>query len=194
MKYLFSIIASLIVTGTVFSQTDSTYFLKEVGMYIKVPVSFEIVPQEEDKAIRDRGEKALEKANGIDADASGTKTLISFRQGMFNYVNINITPFTESKRNDWKENNDVLKLLVYRSFSGKVPPENIDTTSAEVTIDGLKLVSFVMNIRLNPNVTMKMVILSRLYKGYDLGITYVSANALVCKEIEDIIYQSKFKK
>jgi hypothetical protein len=194
MRYLLSLIISFVVTGPALSQTDSTYFLKEIGMYIKVPVSFEIVPPEEDKAIKDKGEIALEEANGIDADGSSTKTLISFRQGKFNYVNINITPFKETKPNDWKENNDALKVFVYKSFDGKVPPQNIDTASADIIIDGLKLNRFVMNVKFTSEVTMKMVMLSRLYKGYDFGITYVSANDLVCKEMEEIIYQSKFKK
>jgi hypothetical protein len=194
MKYSILIVAALFFSKFCFSQTDTTYFFKEVGMHIKLPVTFEIVSAEEDQKKRENGEKLMEEANHMELDVSSTKTLLSFRQGQFNYVNITVTPFEEREKNDWEKNNEFLKEAVYKSFVGKVPASDIDTTSSSVIIDGIELSRFVMNIKLKAGVTMKMVVLSKFYKGYDFGICYVYINELIGKEIEDIIFHSTFKR
>jgi hypothetical protein len=53
---------------------------------------------------------------------------------------------------------------------------------------------FEMTIRINPLLTMQMLLYSKFYKGYDFGIAYVYMDKAVGKELEDIVQNAKFKK
>ncbi|HEY0059534.1 MAG TPA: hypothetical protein VGB56_10375, partial [Flavisolibacter sp.] len=175
-------------------QSDSTlYYFQEVGMYIKMPSKFEIVPAVDDEKLRSKGERTMEEANNIDIDASSVINLLSVRQGQFNYLNITATPCTQSTA-VWNEENKEVNKIVYKTFADKVPPQNIDTVSTVVRVDGLVMNKFEMTLRLTPSMTMKMIMLSKLHKGHDFGICYVFVDAVIGKEFDRIVYASLFEK
>jgi hypothetical protein len=83
MKQLCALFIYLIVGNPAYSQSDATYFFKEVGMSIQVSKRFETVAFSDDEELRRKGEKLLEEANDVQIDASSTKNLLSIRQGQF---------------------------------------------------------------------------------------------------------------
>jgi hypothetical protein len=194
MKHLLIVVLWAMAFIPALSQSDTTYHFKEVGMSVKVPSKFQIVSAEEDEKIRSRGKQAMETANHVEVDASATINLLSIQKGQFNYLNITATPFGTVPEETWKVVNKQVKDAVYKTFADKVTPEKLDTASSSVKIDGVLMDKFEMKIRITEAVSMKMVMLSKLYKGFDFGISYVYMNDAIGDEIEKIVYGSKFKK
>lgn len=195
MKQFLLLIKAQFLFTFVFSQSNTTsYYFKEVGMSIMVPANFEIVESSEDEKLHRKGEKLLEDANNIQIDASSTKTLLSIKQGQFNYMNITVTPYKEVTKNNWTIDNNSVKKMLYNSFVDKVGSTNIDTATSGSNVDGLMLDRFEMTIRIRPSMTMKMLLYSRYYKGFDFGICYAFLDKVVGTQLENIVSNAKFRK
>jgi len=185
----------LLITCGVAAQKDTIpYYFNEVGLFINVPSKFKVISAEENKQIRARGEKAMEEANNVDINASATTTLISIKEGQFNYLDVTITPYKNYTVQGYAAENKLVKDALYKTFVDRVPSDDIDTTSTAVKINGLSFDVFQMKINLAPSVTLRMFLLSRYYKGYDLGMTYVYIDEVIGKELEAIIKQITFKR
>lgn len=195
MKQFLLLIKTLIVFNCAFSQSDtSSYYFKEVGMSIMVPAKFEVVQASEDEKLHTKGKKLLEDANNVQIDASSTKTLLSIKQGQFNYMNISVTPYKEVSKNGWEKDNKGVKNMLYNSFVDKVGSKNIDTATTLSNVDGLTLDRFEMTIRITSSMTMKMLLYSKYYKGFDFGICYAYLDKVTGIELENIVSNAKFKK
>jgi hypothetical protein len=195
MKHFLLSISILIAFKTGFSQSDLTpHYFKEIGLSIKVPSKFEIVESDEDEKLRLKGEKLLEGANNVQIDASSMKNLLSIKQGQFNYMNITVTPYKETSEDEWEKQNKEVKNMLYKSFVEKVTLQNIDTTSTSINVDGVLFDRFEMTIRINSSMTMKMLLLSKFYKGYDFGIAYTYLDKAIGKELDNIVHNAKFEK
>lgn len=194
MRILLFITTSLIFNAA-FAQKDTTqYYFKEVGMRIGIPVKFETVDAAEDERLRMKGEKAIEDANDVEVNTSSTKNLLSIKHGPHNYLNITVTPYRQVAKNGWEEDNKVVKNLVYNSFVEKVSPKNIDTSGTTVQVNGILFDRFQMTIKITPAMTMKMLLYSKYYKGYDFGICYVFVDDAIGMEFERMINNSTFEK
>lgn len=195
MKQFLFLITTLIVFSSASSQLDSTlYYFEEVGMSVTVPPKFETVGFAEDEKLRHKGEKLIEDANNVQVDVSSTKNLLSIRQGQFNYMNITVTPYKQVRKNGWEKDNKAVKDMLYTSFVEKVTSQNVDTASTSANVDGLLFDRFEMTIRINSSMTMKMLLYSKYYKGYDFGIAYTYLDKAIGKELDDIVQDAKFEK
>ena len=195
MKHFLLLIKALFLLNCAFSQSDTTsYFFKEVGMSIMVPSNFRTVKSFEDEKLRIKGERLLEDANNVQIDASSTKTLLSIRESQFNYMNITVTPYKEVSKNSWQKDNNGVKKILYTSFVDKVGSKNIDTASTLSNVDGLMLDRFEMTIRIKSSMTMKMLLYSKYYHGFDFGICYAYLDKAIGYELENIVSHAKFKK
>lgn len=195
MKHLLLLIKSLFLFTCAFSQSDTTlHYFKEVGMSIIVPDKFKIVESAEDERLRIKGEKLIKDANGLKVDASATKTLLSIKQGQFNYMNITVTPYKEESENGWEKDNNGVKNILYNSFVDKVGSKNIDTATTLSNVDGLMFDRFEMAIRITSSLTMKMLLYSKYYKGFDFGICYAYLDTAIGEDLETIVSNAKFRK
>lgn len=197
VKQFCTVVITFLLSCTVLhceaQDSTGTFYLKEIGMHIRVPKDFVTTDSSEDADNMKNGKKLIEASNNIIADISETKILLSARKGSYNYLNITITPYSDSTEK-WKEENKAAKNLLYNTFLEKMSSATLDSTSSDVVIDGLPFERFKITVKINESVTLKMFLFSRLYKGYDFGITYMYVNPAIGIQLQNMVMESIFDK
>jgi hypothetical protein len=194
-KTSFCIILAISFFATVSAQdTARNYFFNEIGWSVSLPPGFKVLDATEDKKNNERGLKAMEESNGITADLSKMKTLISASKDPQNYFNATIRTYDVLKEGPYDSTTGVLDNMVYKTISDKIPTAKLDSVTTIVLIDGISFNKFQLIISLRANFTMHMFILSKYYKGYDFGITYLYIDETTRGEIESMLNKSKFIK
>jgi hypothetical protein len=143
--------------------------------------------------MNERGKKAMDEANNTNIDASTTKTLITAMKGN-NYFSSTLTPFDPKKDGDYAAANLQVKDMLFKTFSGKMPDATIDSSSTSVVLDGLQFDKFHIGIMMDHKTIFHMFLLTRLYRGYDFGISYLYIDDVTKGEIESILASSRFEK
>jgi len=175
-------------------ETQNKYFFKEVGWSIILPADFNLVDASDDAARNERGKKAMEKANNVIADISQTRTLISATKNTYNYFNATITPFNPKEDGDYKFVNQQVKDIAYKTLFQKMPDAKIDSSTSIITIDGLVFDKYQLTIAIKNKVLFNMLLLTKFYKGFDFGITYLYLDEKTKDEMETMLQNSKFSK
>jgi hypothetical protein len=173
--------------------STSVFYLKEVRMHVKVPKDFVTVDSAEDVKNMKQGKQLIEESNNIIADISDTKILLSAKKGPYNYLNITATPYPDDEAK-WKEENNVVKNMLFNTFQEKIPSAVLDSSSTAVVIDGVPFDRFRLTVKINENATLKMFLFSNLYNGYDLGITYMFMNPAIGIQLQAMVMESTFDK
>jgi hypothetical protein len=180
-KRTITAIALLLAAALSHAQTPATkYSFPQVGWTMFLPARTE------------KGKKTMEDANNIQADFSGLKTLISAMKNPTNYFSSTIQPYDPKKDGPYAKTNANVKGILYNTFKQKMPDGKIDTASSKLPIDGVTFERFYLRLTLNTKVLFNMVVLSRFYKGYDFGITYLYSDEGSKAELESILKTSKF--
>jgi hypothetical protein len=175
------------------AQTPATkYSFPQIGWTMFLPASFKVMDSAKNAAMTEKGKKTMEDANNIQADFSGLKTLISAMKNPTNYFNSTITPYDPKKDGPYAKTNETVKGILYNTFIQKIPKAKIDTASSKLAIDGVTFERFYLRLTLETKVLFHMVVLSKFYKGYDFGITYLYTDEESKTEIESILRTSKF--
>lgn len=180
-------------TVLVGQESGRMFSFKVVGWNLVLSDKFELVSAEENAIRMERGAKAIEDMNDIKVDASTTRTLISATKETYNYFNATITPFDTATDGSYETANQSVKDLVYKTMAAKMPNEQIDSSSANHIIDGLLFNKFTIYVK-TEKVSFGMVLLTKLYRGFDFGISYVYLNDETRKEIEEMLAGSRFDK
>ena len=175
-------------------QADRKYFFKEVGWTLIIPAEFKIADSTEDAAVGERGKKAIEETNDIKIDISQTKTLITVTKNTYNYFNCTITPFDPKTDGNYEATSQIVKDMLYKTFSEKMPEGKIDSISTQEKIDGLGFDKFRLTISLNDKILFNMFLLSKYYRGYDFGISYLYMDDKTKEQIESMLRNSRFTK
>ena len=179
---------------TSYAQEKGTkFYFREIGWKVILPNTFITATEEENKNNMQRGVNLIENANDVDLeDLRELKDLISATKGD-NYINATIRPYDVAVDGDYTEANDSMKVIIYRTFLA-IPGATLDTSSSKVLIDNLNFEKFAINISINGEPFMTMIMLFKLYKGYDFGITYLYLDEKTKLEIEKMLTESKFDK
>ena len=74
-----------------------------------------------------------------------------------------------------------------------MPNAKLDTSSRKINIDGLEFDKFNISIKID-ELPLTVVMIFKLYKGYDFGISYLYMDEETQKQIEASISSSKFRK
>ena len=188
--YLISFV--LIPSLTIAQATARTYSFKEVGMTLTLPPEFKTIDSAKNADMNKAGQKLMKEATDINVDMSSTKTLITAMKGTYNYISSTVTPFDSRKNGSYRKTNKMVKNALYKTFSDKIPTAKIDSSTTTITIDGLVFDKFRINIILGEKMTMHMFLLSRYYKVYDFGITYLYVDDVTKAQIEAILKSCKF--
>ena len=114
------------------------------------------------------------------------------QKNKFNYFNATITPFDQKKDGSWKEANQGLKDMIYKGMVESMKNAKLDSTSSIAFIDGIQFDKFHIAVVLNNDLRFNMYLLSRLYRGYDFGISYLSLDDKTLKDVESTLNKSKF--
>ena len=176
------------------SETGKSYTFSQIGWSFTLPGGFTPMDSATAEAASQRGTKAIEDANGITADMSKTKTLISATKNSYNYFNVTITPYDVAKDGDFTTVSNGVKGVVYTTFAGQMPDAVIDSSTTIVSIDGLSFDKFRVTVTMQGKAIFNMFLLSKLYKGFDLGIAYLYVDEDTKQEIEALLSNSKFTK
>ncbi|WP_276501341.1 hypothetical protein [Terrimonas pollutisoli] len=182
------------VNQTNAQESQRIYSFKQVGWTIELPPGFEVMDSSQNTARMERGLKALEEANDITADVSGTITLIGATKNKFNYFNATIERFNPRTDGSWQASNQQLKDMVYATFAEKMKDATIDTASGKAKIDGVSFDKFRITVKVGDRVLFNSFLLSKFYKGYNFGISYLYLDERTKEEIESMLEKSKFIK
>ena len=174
---------------------DSTkrYTFKEIGWTITIPDEFTEMDQTESRKKVEQGKKLIEESNDIVADISALRTLFTATKNTFQYFSSTLEPFDSKKDGDYETASKKIKDLTFNTFEDKMPDAQLDSATESLTIDGLVFDKYIITVKLK-DLTMTMVLMSKLYKGYDFGISYLYLDEKTREQIEAAIRNSKFRK
>ncbi len=189
---IFCALAVLIFQSVTAQDSTTKYFIKEVGMYVTAPNTYQTISVEENNRIKAKGADLIEKANDIEVDASTTKDVLSLRKGKFDYLNMTVTPFRLVEKNGWEKTNQEVKNIIFKSLEEGMQGLSLDSSSSKIRIDGLPFEKFLVIVSKGDQTIMRMVLINKFYKGYDFGIAYVAVTPESYTELEKIVLTSKF--
>jgi len=192
LKYCLGLVGCLLLyLNRVSAQLTEKHYLKEIGWTVTLPQGFRELSIPANTAINARGQKAMEKKTGKKMEVSGTRTLLSARKDRFHFFNCTITPFDVKKDGNWNKNIAGVKRIVYETLKQQMPGAKFDSVSVKTTIDGLAFDKFTINM-FNKNMHVTSLFYTKLYKGYDVGITFMYAGKEVEEQFKVMLDQSKF--
>ena len=194
MRILIIILAILVFKSSFSQDTAKKYTFKEVGWTIVLPLDFTTIDSLDDANRNERGKKSMEDVNGITADISQTKTLISATKNTYNYFNSTVTPFDPLTDGNYEASVKYIKDIVYKTYFDKMKDAKIDSSTSIVTIDGLSFDQFQVTVHVKDKLLFDAFLLTKLYKGYSLGISYLCLDLATKQQIESMLRTSKFDK
>jgi hypothetical protein len=170
------------------------YVFKEIGWEIDLPPAFIKMSVEADAAMNQKGKNAIESTINQSIDVSATKTLISATKDIYEYFNTTIRHFNVKVEGDYNAGNAALKKIMYDTFKEKMPKAVIDSASTSKLISRQKFDKFTVHATIDDKKLFTMVLCSKLYRGYDLGISYLFMKPETEVEIEKMLNHSSFSK
>jgi len=171
-----------------------TYTSAEIGWTINVPKDWEITSREENEEHEKKGLEVIEKMVDGEIDASAMKNLIGFQKNKSNSFMSTSEPFLVENSGDWKENNAMLKVLLYDTYKSQgIKVDSSKTTT--INIDGLDFESFEYKIYdSNGALILNQLMYSRIINGLDFGVVLNYNNQADKKEMLNAWLNSKFIK
>ena len=176
------------------AQKPVVYFFSEVGLTLYLPPEFKVLDAVQNETLNKKGISEMSEANKMTIDASSLKTLIAARKSQSDYFNVTITPYNEIKEGPYYVASKEVNKILYNTFHENLKNSKIDTISNTKTIDGLVFTEFSLKMPVNDKLTMNMFVLSKFYKGYDFGITYLYTDDVTKSQIQSILQSCKFMK
>jgi hypothetical protein len=174
------------------AQKPVVYYFSEIGLTMYIPSEFKVLDAAKNEALNQKGQKAMEDANHVKVDVSQTKTLIAARKTEKDYFNVTITPFDPKKDGSIDETDAKVKDILFETFHNKMPLAKIDTASSVKIVGGKSFNEFRVKILIDQNTTMYMYLLTKLYKGYELGVTYLYTDEPTKKQMAYTLDSFKF--
>ncbi len=195
MRLLIALLICLPFNELYSQDATRMFYFESVNWELTMPGDFKLNDSAKNVEMQDRGVQFMEKANDIEVgDLSDLITLVSAYKGRFEYFNSTIRKFDRATEGDYDSLGGVVNKVIYNTFLKKLSDAIIDTSSTKMSVDGLVFRKFQLSIIIRQKELFTMVILSKLYKGFDFGITYLYMNAETKNEIENMLKHSKFKK
>ena len=193
---LLLILISFLSVNSVYSQDSSkTYYFKDINWELTISSDFKPNDSLRNVEMQNEGAQLMKKSGKIDVgDLSGLKTLVSAFKGQHEYFNSTIRNYDEAAEGDYDSAGRFVNDALYNTFLKQIPDAAIDTLSTHINIDGLEFNKFELSLKIQNQQLFTMVILSKLYKGFDFGITYLYMNNSTKREIEVMLQDSKFRK
>lgn len=184
----------LLACSSLFSQSPGPISFPQVGWTITLPEGFTIDTKGHNNERMQRGVDMIEEVNDLKVDMSGLVTLIAASRNTYNMFNATLEAFDPKKDGNWDSTNNLVKAVITRTFQEKMRDVTIDTSSSEVMLDGLRFDKFSIRVKASNRTVFYSGLLSKLYKGYSFGISYVVLDDKILRQVEDMLSHSTFKK
>ncbi|MBJ2176338.1 hypothetical protein JBL43_18950 [Aureibaculum sp. A20] len=176
------------------SVNSNVYNSKEIGWTITIPNDWKVTTKQQSQSHTNKGKEILENQIGDNINISGLKNLIGFQKNPFNSFQSTSEPFEIEYPGEWKENNILLKKLMYDTYTDQDMKTDTSATTV-VNIDGLDFQTYEFIIY-GPDgeEIIKQQMYNRLINGFDFGVNINYNNEADKKEMLDAWVNSKFKK
>lgn len=188
------ITAFLFSLSRTYAQNNHDYFFEDVGWSVTLPLDFTLYDFIDNARNMQGGYDNYEDNYDQNPELFSSQTMIIAIKDRFNYFNISISPFDTEEDGSWEKATQAMKEQAYKTMLKMVDAERIDTCSTTEYIDGIAFNKFHIAAVVNKEVQLDMFLLSRLYNGYDFGISYLSLNEEARKQIELMLKSSRFYK
>ena len=159
-----------------------------------LPSDFKVVDSAKSADLKEAGRKIIGDANNINLDISSTRILIEAMKAPRNSFSAAITPYDPKKDGPYSAVRRRVKEVLYKTYVEKIPDGKIDSSSTNITIDGLAFDKFQVVGALKGKTLFHMVLLSKYYKSYDFGIGYLYMDDATRDQVETMLSTCKFKK
>jgi len=197
-KKIFFPISFLLVTITSYTQESQEYNFYDIGWKITVPLDFTLYDfigearnMQGASGMSNEYDNTDDPNNAMDLFFSQTN-IIAIKD-RFNYFNITTRPFDPAD-GSWEEAMQLEKDEAYNNMLKIIDSEKLDTANTVEYIDGMAFSKFHVAVSLNENVQLHLFLMSKLYRGYDFTITYLSLNNEARQQIELMLQSSRFNK
>jgi len=172
---------------------DNTYTSQEIGWTIKIPEGWSVVEKEETEAHSEKGLKAMEASIEGEINFGEFKSLIVFQKNQFNLFQSSSESFEITHEDEWEENNEALKELLYITYTNQ--GIKVDTSSSEAIIDELKFDVFHITMYgEDDEVILYQDMFSRHMNGFIFGVNLNYNNDQDKQVMMDAWKNSTFKK
>jgi len=168
------------VVGQAQNETDRQYHSREINWTIEIPDGWTVVTKEKEQENDQKGKKALEKANDVNIDTTGLKTLVRFQKDKFNVFASKTLPMKEDYPGAYEEGLVQQYAAMFNAFkNGGI---KADTSSGTETIQGMKFYTlYAILYSSKGDAILHQVIYNKFYKGYAWGVV-ISYNSTRYKE------------
>jgi hypothetical protein len=196
MRYLKNVsfsVGLLFITLAAYTQEKQEYMLHDIGWKITIPFDFTLYDFIDET-------KNMEEPSGVTDEYDNTmdiflsQTNIVAIKDRFNYFNITATLFDPEEDGSWENAVQLSKNEAYRNMEKIIDSEKLDTASSIEYIDGIVFNKFHIMVFLNGEIKLHLFLMNKLYRGYDLNITYLSADNDSKEQIELMLRSSRFTK
>jgi len=175
------------------SQKPTRHFtFNEIGWTIELPDGFEVLDSANSAARMEKSKKTVEASTDDKIVALNTRHLIVAKKNVSNYFICSLTPYIELTPGSWQSSIQKIRDLSFELLVKKFPSAQFDTLTSSITIDSLSFSKFLTAGKEDGKLLYHSVMLSKLYKIYDLKISYVCDDFSIEKEIEEMLRNSKF--
>ena len=177
-----------------FSQkTDTTFFIKEVNWTFSLPQDFKRLDSVKIAAINERGKKIVDSVNDINLDVLETKTVFAAQTIAKNYFEATISTYNSKKLSDYKKRIANANDIVFKTYAS-LPGAEVDSTTTFQTVGGLSFNEFEVRVSRNGKLIVTGISLSKFFKDFDFGITYIYQDQVTKGKIESMLANSKFSR
>ena len=171
---------------------ENIYHSEEIGWTMEIPTGWNITHGSEVSRRTKKGLDAINETAGIDYDASELKKLLNFQKDRFHIFQSSSEPFELEYENEWKENNEGIKELIYVTYLSR--GIKIDTSSSKETIDKLEFEVFHITMYgLDGKIILYKDMYGRHINGYDFGVNLNYINDKEKSEMMKAWRNSKFE-
>ena len=196
MKYILFIFFCFVISC---KETKKDTGLKivdnSIGLKMIVPSSFVQLDQKEKEEKVQKGKKFIDKLHDSTFILSDVQKVNLFRHDDKNMFVLNTQDYDFDTHGDYKSAIKDINKLIYETQFKNYPTSQIDSSTSKEMIDGLEFIKFILNAKIDNNLTMHVVNYNRLFKNNkDFTASVIFTNEELGKEILKAVTNAKFKK
>ncbi len=188
----------LLLLQTVFCRGQSAadgqeFHSKEFDWTISIPNGFVKMADSTQAKMQQKGTDLIEKAYDMKVD-NQAKTMCAFRSDPFHYFEANYQPFDVAKDGDYETTFKGVSDILYGTFVANMPKTRLDSSFGREIVAGKEFHVFHVTIYITPQVTMHMLMYSRLFGKREFTVTILYVDEAKGKALLEAWRQSHFGK
>lgn len=195
-KFKFQVLIILLAMfQTCFSQTtaEKEIYNADFKWLLTIPEDFESVSAEDWAKMQNKGADAIEKTFNEELIIY-TKTIFVFKNDQFNYFESNYQPFDTLVDGNYLESCNAVNNILLETFKAQMPDIKVETTRSVENIDGLEFQKFQIKALYPNNITLHILMYSRLFDKKELTINIMYVDPKKGEKMIENWKNSKFGK